>query len=95
MREEYLQIASVLAQHADVLLCETMSSIDEARASAEASRCYDRPVWISVCVGKYDEKVRPRVAPCAPLAPHGPRGTAIVFRLLLCAPRCGSLVLVT
>ena len=43
----YSELAEVLAPHVDILLCETMSSIDEGRAAAAAATRTGKPVWVS------------------------------------------------
>ena len=42
----YREQTEVLAPHVDLLLCETMSSIDEGRAAAAAATRTDKPVWV-------------------------------------------------
>ncbi len=42
----YREQAEVLAPHVDLLLCETMSSIDEGRAAAAAATRTGKPVWV-------------------------------------------------
>ena len=42
----YREQAEVLAPHVDLLLCETMSSIDEGRAAAAAAARTGIPVWV-------------------------------------------------
>lgn len=43
----YLEHAELLAPHIDLFLCETMSSINEARAAAASASQFDKPVWVS------------------------------------------------
>ncbi len=42
----YREQAEVLAPHVDLLLCETMSSVDEGRAAAAAATQTGKPVWV-------------------------------------------------
>jgi S-methylmethionine-dependent homocysteine/selenocysteine methylase len=42
----YREQAEVLAPHVDLLLCETMSSVDEGRAAAAAATRTGKPVWV-------------------------------------------------
>ena len=42
----YREQAELLAPHVDLLLCETMSSIDEGRAAAEAATQTGKSVWV-------------------------------------------------
>ena len=44
---QYTLIAESIAAYSDVLLCETMSTADEARAAATAAGRFGKPVWIS------------------------------------------------
>ena len=44
---QYTLIAESIAPYSDVLLCETMSTADEARAAATAAARFGKPVWIS------------------------------------------------
>ena len=44
----YLEQAELLAPHVDLILCETMSSIDEAKAAATAACQFDKPVWVAL-----------------------------------------------
>jgi S-methylmethionine-dependent homocysteine/selenocysteine methylase len=43
----YREQAEVLAPFVDLFICETMSSIDEARAAASAATATGRPVWVA------------------------------------------------
>ena len=43
----YQEQANVLAPHVDILLCETMSTADEAWAAATAAVHTGKPVWVS------------------------------------------------
>lgn len=47
LEQEYAIIASTIAPYADVLVCETMSSIREAVAAAQAGVAVGKPVWVS------------------------------------------------
>jgi S-methylmethionine-dependent homocysteine/selenocysteine methylase len=42
----YREQAELLAPHVDLLICETMSSIDEGRAAAAAATRTGKPVWV-------------------------------------------------
>ncbi len=44
---EYRQMAELLAPHVDLLVCETMSTLDEARAAHDAAGTTGRPVWVA------------------------------------------------
>ena len=43
----YREHAALLAEHVDVLLCETMSTADEARAAAAGAARTGLPVWVA------------------------------------------------
>ncbi len=43
----YRLITDALTPHVDLLLCETMSSIAEARMTAEVAAAADKPVWLA------------------------------------------------
>ncbi|MDX6751680.1 homocysteine S-methyltransferase family protein [Geminicoccaceae bacterium 1502E] len=43
----YREHAELLAPHVDLLLCETMSSAEEARAAAHAAATTGKPVWVA------------------------------------------------
>jgi S-methylmethionine-dependent homocysteine/selenocysteine methylase len=43
----YLEQAEILAPHVDLLLCETMSSAQEAKAAAAAACATGTPVWVA------------------------------------------------
>jgi S-methylmethionine-dependent homocysteine/selenocysteine methylase len=43
----YEQQAKLLAPHVDLFLCETMSTICEARTAASAACQFQKPVWVS------------------------------------------------
>ena len=46
----YAEVAHALAPRCDILLFETLASVDAARAALEAGRQTDRPVWLAVTV---------------------------------------------
>jgi S-methylmethionine-dependent homocysteine/selenocysteine methylase len=50
----YAEKAQILAPHVDVILIETISSLDLARGALRGARCTDRPVWLSVSVQDRD-----------------------------------------
>jgi len=47
LQQEYAIVANAIAPYADVLVCETMSSIREAVAAAQAGIAVGKPVWVS------------------------------------------------
>ena len=46
MEPLYREQAELLAPHVDLLICETMSSIDEGRAAAAAATRTGKPAWV-------------------------------------------------
>lgn len=54
MLESYGKIVAVQAPHVDVFLCETMSSILEAKAALIAAKKSGLPVWVSLTVEDSD-----------------------------------------
>jgi S-methylmethionine-dependent homocysteine/selenocysteine methylase len=44
---QYAETAGIQAPHVDVILCETMGSIDEARAAMTGAATTGKPVWVS------------------------------------------------
>jgi S-methylmethionine-dependent homocysteine/selenocysteine methylase len=45
--DEYRRLAALQAPHVDLIICETMSSAEEARAAATAAAETGKPVWVS------------------------------------------------
>ncbi len=52
--EVYAEIARIQAPHVDLIICETMSSIGQARGALKGATVANRPVWLSVSVGDHD-----------------------------------------
>lgn len=50
----YAEKARILAPHVDLILIETISSLDLARGALRGARAADRPVWLSVSVQDRD-----------------------------------------
>ena len=50
----YAEKAQILAPHVDVILIETISSLDLARGALRGARTTDRPVWLSLSVQDRD-----------------------------------------
>ncbi|NNE24656.1 MAG: homocysteine S-methyltransferase family protein [Rhizobiales bacterium] len=44
---QYQQLAELLAPYVDIFLCETMTTISEARAAAGVASRFGKPVWLS------------------------------------------------
>ncbi|MGD9071527.1 MAG: homocysteine S-methyltransferase family protein [Desulfobacterales bacterium] len=52
--EAFAEIARLQAPYVDLLLCETMSSIEQARGAVLGARTVGLPVWLAVTVDDYD-----------------------------------------
>lgn len=50
----YAEKARILAPHVDLILIETISSLDLARGALKGARTTDKPVWLSVSVQDRD-----------------------------------------
>ncbi len=50
MLESYSKIVSIQTPHVDVFLCETMSSIAEAKAALVSAKKSGLPVWVSLTI---------------------------------------------
>ena len=50
----YAEKAALMAPHVDVILCETMSSLDLCRGALAGAQAAGKPVWLSVSVNDRD-----------------------------------------
>ena len=57
MLASYSKIVAIQAPHVDVFLCETMSSIAEAKAALVAAKKSGLPVWVSLTIEDNDKGV--------------------------------------
>ena len=57
MLKSFSKIVAVQAPHVDVFLCETMSSIAEAKAALTAAKKSGLPVWVSLTIEDNDKSV--------------------------------------
>ena len=67
--EVYAQVAAMQAQVADVLLLETMSSVDEARGGLMGAGVPGKPVWLALSVDDSDGTRLRSGEPLAEIAP--------------------------
>jgi len=70
----YAEVAGLLAPHVDVLIAETVASLDHARAVLEGARGAGKPVWLSVTVDDEDGTLLrsgERVADLGPILKDG------------------------
>ncbi len=51
---KYAEIARILAAHVDVILCETMASVEMAEGALVGAQAAGKPVWLSVSVDDHD-----------------------------------------
>lgn len=51
---KYAEIAAILGPHVDVILCETMASVEQAMGAVAGAQAAGRPVWLSVSVDDHD-----------------------------------------
>lgn len=49
MKEAYGKIVSVIKNYSDIMLCETLSSVRETAAAAQAAAASGKPIWVSTC----------------------------------------------
>lgn len=52
--ELYAEIARLQAPYVDLLLCETMASVDQARGAVMGAQVIGKPVWLAVTVDDAD-----------------------------------------
>jgi homocysteine S-methyltransferase len=51
---KYAEIARILGPHVDVILCETMASVEQAMGAVAGAQAAGKPVWLSVSVDDHD-----------------------------------------
>ena len=51
---KYAEIARILAPHVDLILCETMASVELAESAVKGAQAAGVPVWLSVSVDDHD-----------------------------------------
>ncbi|MGI9391736.1 MAG: homocysteine S-methyltransferase family protein [Boseongicola sp.] len=68
----YAEVANLLAPRVDLILCETVASIEHARAALDGARTTDRPVWLSVTIDDEDGSLLRSGEPVADLADLSP-----------------------
>lgn len=64
----YAEIAEILAPRVDIILFETLASLDAAKAALEAGRRTDLPVWLAVTVDDEDGSLLRSGEPVSELA---------------------------
>lgn len=66
--EKYAEIARILGPHVDMILCETMSSVDMAMGAVAGGQESGKPVWLSISVDDHNGNVLRSGEPIADLA---------------------------
>ncbi len=51
---KYAEIAAILGSHVDMVLCETMASVEMAEGAVKGAQAAGKPVWLSVTVDDHD-----------------------------------------
>ena len=51
---KYAEIAAILGPHVDMVLCETMASVEMAEGAVKGAQAAGKPVWLSVTVDDHD-----------------------------------------
>ena len=51
---KYAEIAAILGPHVDLILCETMASVEMAEGAAAGAQAAGKPVWLSVTVDDHE-----------------------------------------
>jgi homocysteine S-methyltransferase len=54
---KYAEIATILGAHVDMILCETMASVEMAEGAVAGAQAAGKPVWLSVSVDDHNGKV--------------------------------------
>ena len=65
---KYAEIARILSAHVDVILCETMASVEMAEGALWGAQAAGKPVWLSVSVDDQDGSLLRSGEPVADLA---------------------------
>ena len=51
---KYAEIAAILGPHVDMILCETMASLEMCEGALKGAQAAGKPVWLSVSVDDHD-----------------------------------------
>jgi S-methylmethionine-dependent homocysteine/selenocysteine methylase len=65
---KYAEIARVLGAHVDMILCETMASIEMCEGAAAGAQAAGKPVWLSISVDDHNGKLLRSGEPVTDLA---------------------------
>lgn len=65
---KYAEIARILGAHVDMILCETMASIEMCEGAAAGAQAAGKPVWLSISVDDHNGKLLRSGEPVTDLA---------------------------
>lgn len=74
----YAEIAQILAPRVDMILFETIASVDAAKAALEAGRKTDRPVWLAFTIDDEDGRFLRSGEPMSEAAAVGADADAVL-----------------
>lgn len=74
----YAEVATLLAPHVDLIICETVASLVHARAVLEAAAATGKPVWLSMTVDDTDGTRLRSGEPLADVLPFAGAATALL-----------------
>ena len=74
----YAEVAQILAPHVDLLICETIASVDQARSVLEGAQAGGKPVWLSMTVDDEDGTLLRSGEPLADVLPVAAGAAALL-----------------
>lgn len=79
----YAEIATIIAPHVDLILCETVASVAHAKAALEAATATGKPVWLSLTVDDVDGTRLRSGEPLSDVLPIAQNAAAILINCAL------------
>lgn len=79
----YAEIATIIAPHVDLILCETVASVAQAKAVLEAATATGKPVWLSLTVDDVDGTRLRSGEPLTDVLPIAQNAAAILINCAL------------
>ena len=79
----YAEIATIIAPHVDLILCETVASVAHAKAVLEAATATGKPVWLSLTVDDVDGTRLRSGEPLTDVLPIAQNAAAILINCAL------------
>ncbi len=79
----YAEVATIIAPHVDLILCETVASVAHAKAVLEAATATGKPVWLSLTVDDVDGTRLRSGEPLTDVLPIAQNATAILINCAL------------